>query len=272
MQEEKAHQDDNAEVTNSSIRHWQDYGKIKEEVVRILTNHPEGMTGASIAQDVGITQGAMSKYLSMLNVDGIITSRRVGVAKLWKVVVPSDRANMLVVKLGSKTERADFKDYAKSVTEKDGELLDANSKRVMIMPTTILLNLYKYTKSIIGSEVHTFFYQWGKDYAHEIREFVIDITEKTGINSIESFLLLLRLKGWGNFNVTFRSDESIEVIWHNSIWSELDIAENKPVDDFMAGALGEAAMIARGGKWTFIEQECKSLGSKYCRFVGNKSE
>ncbi|MGI0019189.1 MAG: hypothetical protein ACREAY_01820, partial [Nitrososphaera sp.] len=79
-------------------RRWQDYGLIKEGVVKVLLDHPEGMTGAKIAELVGITQGAMSKYLSMLRVDGTITSRKIGVAKLWKLVSQADRAGMLADK------------------------------------------------------------------------------------------------------------------------------------------------------------------------------
>ena len=53
---------------DSQKRRWQDYGSIKEEVVKVLLEHPEGMTGAKIAELVDITQGAMSKYLSMMRV------------------------------------------------------------------------------------------------------------------------------------------------------------------------------------------------------------
>src|SRR6476659_5794501 len=101
-----------------SKRRWQDYSLIKDEVVKVLQEHPEGITGARIAELVGITQGAMSKYLSMLRVDGVIVSRKVGVAKLWKLVSQSDRAGMLADKMGEADE-ATFKDYAVSLLEED---------------------------------------------------------------------------------------------------------------------------------------------------------
>ena len=107
---------------DSPSHHWQDYEKIKQEVVKILSQHSEGMTGAKIADMVGITQGAMSKYLSMLSVDGIITSRKIGVAKLWKLVSSADRTDLLADKLGS--DKVNFKDYALSLVEKNGILLD----------------------------------------------------------------------------------------------------------------------------------------------------
>ena len=96
---------------------WQDYEKIKQAVVAILTKNPNGTTGAKVAEVVGITQGSMSKYLSMLSVDGIITSRKVGVAKLWKLVSSSDRTELLADKMAS--EKVNFKDFAISLIERE---------------------------------------------------------------------------------------------------------------------------------------------------------
>jgi predicted hydrocarbon binding protein len=248
---------------------WQDYDKIKQEVINILAGRPEGITGAKIAEQVGITQGAMSKYLSMLSVDGIITSRKVGVAKLWKLVSSSDRSDLLAGKMGS--DAGNFKDYAVSLIEKDGRLLDPDNKRILAMPTIILISLYKHTKSILGSEVHTFFYEWGKSYAHETQDLVKNMAEKTGTNFIESFLSLLRLKGWGKFEIN-SNEKSANVIWHDSIWSEMEPGEGAAVDDFMVGALAEAASLSYGGHWQFSEVECRSTGATHCRFAGSRIE
>ena len=95
-----------------SHHRWQDYDKIKQDVIAILAKNPDGITGAKIAEIVGITQGAMSKYLSMMSVDGIIVSRKVGVAKLWKLVSSSDRAELLANKLGS--ENVNFKEIGRA--------------------------------------------------------------------------------------------------------------------------------------------------------------
>lgn len=248
-------------------RRWQDYGSIKEGVIKVLLDHPDGMTGAKIAELVGITQGAMSKYLSMLRVDGIITSRKIGVAKLWKLVSQVDRAGMLADKIGE-TEEATFKDYALSLTQVNSRLIEANGKRVLVMPTTILSSLYKYTKSIVGTEVHAFFYEWGKDYVKEVSHFVDDVAKKTGGNFIQSFLLLWKLKGWGRFEVTAINEKQIEVIWHDSIWAE-EVGEKTAVDDFVAGALSSAASHAVGGEWRFVETECSATGAPYCTFRGS---
>ena len=248
---------------------WQDYEKIKQDVISILAEHPEGITGAKIADLVGITQGAMSKYLSMLSVDGIITSRKIGVAKLWKLVSSSDRTELLADRMGSTA--VNFKDYATTLIEKDGRLLDPDNKRILAMPTIILISLYNYTKSILGSEVHLFFYEWGRTYAQETQDLVKNVAQKTGNNFLDSFLLLLKLKGWGKFEAS-ANEKVATVIWHDSIWSEGVPPEETSVDDFMAGALSEATALSFGGKWQFSEVECKSMGAPQCKFVGSRVE
>ncbi len=252
----------------ASVRHrWQDYDKLKQEVINILEEHPEGITGAKVAELVGITQGAMSKYLSMLSVDGIITSRKVGVAKLWKLVSRSDRTALLADKLGTKS--VNFKDYALSLVETDGRLLDPDAKRILAMPTNLLISLYEHTKLILGPEVHIFFFEWGKSYARETKDLVMNMADITESKFIDSFLSLLKLKGWGKFDVNW-DGTTVNVIWHDSIWSEMDPKQGEPVDDFMSGALSEAASISFGGTWLFSEIECRSAGASFCRFTGNR--
>lgn len=248
-------------------RRWQDYGFIKEEVVKVLDGHPEGLTGAKIAELVGITQGAMSKYLSMLKVDGVIASRKIGVAKLWKLVSQSDRADILADKIGEGEDETTFKDYAVTLLEENNRLFEADGKRVLVMPTTILSNLYRYTKSILGTEVHAFFYEWGKDYGREVNKFVDDVAKKTESNFIQSFLLLWKLKGWGRFEVTSIDDNAIEVAWHDSIWAE-ELKEKVPLDDFVAGALAAAADHSMGGSWRVEETMCRATGASHCIFRG----
>ena len=252
-------------------RRWQDYGFIKDEVVKVLDGHPEGLTGSSIAEQVGITQGAMSKYLSMLKVDGVITSRKVGVAKLWKLVSQSDRADILADKIGEGEEETTFKDYAVTLLEENNRLFEAGGERVLIMPTNILSNLYRYTKSILGTEVHAFFYEWGKDYAKEANKLAEAVSKKTGNDFIQSFLLLWKLKGWGRFEVISTSSDSLEVAWHDSIWAE-EIKEKVPIDDFVAGALAGAADHAMGGNWRVAESTCRSTGASHCIFRGKRTD
>jgi predicted hydrocarbon binding protein len=252
-------------------RRWQDYGFIKEEVVKVLDGHPEGLTGAKIAELVGITQGAMSKYLSMLKVDGVITSRKVGVAKLWKLVSQADRADILADKIGEGEEETTFKDYAVTLLEENNRLFEADGKRVLVMPTMMLSNLYRYTKSILGTEVHAFFYEWGKDYAKDVNKFVHEVAKKTESDFIQSFLLLWKLKGWGRFEVVSADNNAIEVAWHDSIWAE-DLKEKVAIDDFVAGALAGAADHAMGGSWRVIETACRATGAPHCVFRGTRTE
>ena len=224
------------------------------------------MTGAKIAEEIGITQGAMSKYLSMLRVDGIITSRRVGVAKLWTLVANADRTSILADKIGE--EETTFRDYAVSLLEENSKLYEADGKRVLVVPTNIFSSLYKYTKSIIGTEVHAFFYEWGRDYVNEVSKFVADVAAKTETDFIQSFLLLWRLKGWGRFEVTSMENDLIEIVWYDTTMS--DMKDKSPVDDFISGALGAAASHALGGNWRFSEVECKAVGASHCKFRGTK--
>ncbi len=254
------------ERPDEGSRHrWQDYDKIKQDVIEILAKNPNGITGTKIAEIVGITQGSMSKYLSMMNVDGIIVSRKVGVAKLWKLVSGSDRTDLLADKLGS--ESVNFKDYALSLAEKNGRLLDPDNKQVLVIHSTMLLNLYRYTNTILGSEVHAFFYEWGKSFTKETKDLVESVVEKTGNNFITSFLSLLKIQGWGRFDLNSTDRNSVEVLWHDSFWSAEP--NNAPVDDFMSGALTEAASLTFGGNWRFAETDCRSTGALACRFVGS---
>jgi len=251
-----------------SHHRWQDYDKIKQDVIAILAKNPNGITGAKIAELVGITQGAMSKYLSMMNVDGIIVSRKVGVAKLWKLVSSSDRTDLLADKLGS--ENVNFKDYALSLAVKNDRLLDPDNKQVLVIHSALLVNLYRHTKTILGSEAHAFFYEWGKSFTREAKDLVTSVAEKTESNFISSFLSLLKLQGWGRFDINSAHPNSIEVVWHDSFWAEEP--DNAPADDFIVGALTEAASLTYGGNWRFTEAECRSMGAQVCRFVGTHVE
>jgi predicted hydrocarbon binding protein len=248
-----------------SHHRWQDYDKIKQDVIAILAKNPNGITGAKIAELVGITQGAMSKYLSMMSVDGIIVSRKVGVAKLWKLVSSSDRTDLLANKLGS--ENVNFKDYALSLVEKNDRLLDPDNKQVLVMHSALLVNLYRYTKTILGSEAHAFFYEWGKSFTREAKDLVANVAEKTENNFLASFLTLLKLQGWGRFDIKSADGNSIEVVWHDSFWAEEP--DDAPADDFIVGALTEAASLTFGGNWRFSEVECRSMGAQACRLVGS---
>ena len=265
--------DDAQNILNrqTARRQWQDYGLLKDKVVNLLEKNPQGLTGAKIADMIGITPGAMSKYLSMLDVDGIIANRKVGVAKLWNLVSTADRREFLATKMSSET--VNFKDYAASLIENDGILLDADNKRILTIPTVMLTNLYEYTTTVVGTEVHAFFHEWGKRFPISTQGLVKSISIKTNDNFIQSFLTLLRLQGWGRFSIGVTNyKKSIEVIWQDSIWSEAKTSnENTPVDDFIAGALSTAASLTYGSTWHFNEVQCRSAGAHICKFTGSIS-
>jgi predicted hydrocarbon binding protein len=249
-------------------RQWQDYNKVKDDVISVLSEHPEGITGARVAEEIGLTQGAVSKYLSMLSVDGLIVSRQVGVAKLWKVVQDSDRAEVLADKVSSKQHTTDFKDYAMSLMQQNGQLFDPEGRRIVTIPSALFTNLYEYVKSIVGDEVHAFLYQWGRAYANDTGILVAQIAKRNNDSFLNSFLLLLRLKGWGRFEINKLEPSEIQVSWLDSFWA--DLKDDKPVDDFMAGALSTSASKSFGGEWIFFEEHCKALGHPHCVFSGTK--
>lgn len=257
------------EEDHQKTHRWQDYERIKQAVIDALSRSPQGLTGAKLAQIVGLTPGAMSKYLSMLNVDGIIVSQQVGVAKLWRTVSSSDKTELLARRLSSGTPN--FKDYVLSIVEKDGTLFDPDNKRILTVPAILLVSLYRHTETILGPEVHAFFYEWGRSYTLETKDLVKTIAEKVEGNFIGAFLSLLQLMGWGRFVITSMSDQSVEVIWHDSIWTGVDEKrKDQGVDDFILGALVEATALSSGGNWQFSEIECKSTGAPHCRFTGNR--
>jgi predicted hydrocarbon binding protein len=271
-------------------RRWQDYDKIKTVVTQLLREHPQGLTGAAIAERIGLTPGAVSKYLSMLSVYGVIASRQIGVAKLWKLVTDSDRTGMLAEKISSDFGFS-FKDYAHTLTDKDGKLTEADGTRVLIISASNLSNLYDFTRSVLGEQVKPFFYEWGREYVKEMKKFVSDLAVMTNSDFLETFVSLWKLKGWGRFEIS-RSQEAsnnqIVVTWLDSIWATQanrstnsasppatnmisDANSTTGRDDFVAGALSMAASYAFGGSWRFVEVECISSNSslKSCRFEGN---
>ena len=55
---------------------------VKQEIIRILENHPEGLTLQSLSDKVGVSRQTLIKYVFELKGSGIIYRRRVGSATL----------------------------------------------------------------------------------------------------------------------------------------------------------------------------------------------
>jgi len=55
---------------------------IKEEIVRILENHPEGLTIQALSKRIGVSRHTVTKYVLELKGSGVIYRRRVGSATL----------------------------------------------------------------------------------------------------------------------------------------------------------------------------------------------
>jgi predicted transcriptional regulator len=55
---------------------------VKEEIIRILETHPEGITIQSLSDWIGVSRHTVIKYVFELKGSGIIYRRRVGSATL----------------------------------------------------------------------------------------------------------------------------------------------------------------------------------------------
>ena len=55
---------------------------IKEEIIRILENHPEGLTIQALSKRIGVSRHTVTKYVFELKGSGVIYRRRVGSATL----------------------------------------------------------------------------------------------------------------------------------------------------------------------------------------------
>jgi len=56
--------------------------EIKEKIIKVLAEHPEGLTIQKISELVGTTRITAAKYIAELAGAGIVYRRRVGVATL----------------------------------------------------------------------------------------------------------------------------------------------------------------------------------------------
>jgi len=55
---------------------------VKEEIIRILESHPEGITTQNLSDWIGVSRHTVIKYIFELKGSGIIYRRRVGSATL----------------------------------------------------------------------------------------------------------------------------------------------------------------------------------------------
>ena len=55
---------------------------VKEEIIRILESHPEGLTVQNLSDWIGVSRHTVIKYVFELKGSGIIYRRRVGSATL----------------------------------------------------------------------------------------------------------------------------------------------------------------------------------------------
>ena len=59
--------------------------KIKPKIVKYLKNHPEGTMILDLAESLGVHRHTIRKYVYMLDEEGKVNIRKIGVAKLCYV-------------------------------------------------------------------------------------------------------------------------------------------------------------------------------------------
>jgi len=62
------------------------FNQIKESIVQILKTHKEGLDITQISKKVNLYRATVSKYLSILEYQGIISSRKIGPSKVYFLV------------------------------------------------------------------------------------------------------------------------------------------------------------------------------------------
>lgn len=60
---------------------------VKDDILKLLQKHPEGLTITNVSNLLGINYMTVSKYLAVLEALGEIQHMRVGMAKLFKLTV-----------------------------------------------------------------------------------------------------------------------------------------------------------------------------------------
>ncbi len=56
--------------------------KTRDKIIDILKNHPEGLLILDISRLIGVSRVTVSKYVYALTLEGVISQRQIGAAKL----------------------------------------------------------------------------------------------------------------------------------------------------------------------------------------------
>lgn len=78
----------NATLPKSALSDHMAESEIRERIVELLGDHPEGMTILGIAQALELNRNTVTKYIYELSGAGILVQRRVGSAKLCFIPNP----------------------------------------------------------------------------------------------------------------------------------------------------------------------------------------
>ncbi|MCK5299512.1 MAG: response regulator [Candidatus Aenigmarchaeota archaeon] len=116
--------------------------ELKVKITDYICNHEEGLSGSKLSDALNINRVTLTKYLSLLNSEGKIKYKQVGMAKTWypvknirrKVLIVDDEANIVnLIKITLSSENFEVFDA------NNGE--DALEKVNKHMPDLIILDL-----------------------------------------------------------------------------------------------------------------------------------
>ena len=77
---------------------------IKQEIIRILETHPEGLTVQALSDKIGVSRQTIIKYIFELKGSGIVYRRRVGSATLHYL-------RSILAKFNKEFEEVDYEAY-----------------------------------------------------------------------------------------------------------------------------------------------------------------
>jgi predicted hydrocarbon binding protein len=249
------------------------YSTIKSQIIDLLKQNPNGITGVDIGKNVGLTGGAISKYLGMMYAEGIVEYREVGMAKLWYL---SEKIQLSKAEMQKRIKKfifsQDFEELANYIKLKDGELIDPMGTRSIITSVGTLAHLQETAEQIVGKEkTAQIFYEAGKKLGKEFAEKARQEMDLDGKSSIEIYIHFASIRGWGKTEHLEVTDDKILLRLTKIAWGSVMPKTDHPVDHFRVGSIVGMAEQVLGGKWKGTETKCIAKGDPYCEILVTKA-
>ena len=69
-------------------------GEIKNKIIQLLKKTTIGESSTEIAKQIGHNRLTVSKYMGVLQAEGVVSSKEVAQARLWKLVEKENKPNI----------------------------------------------------------------------------------------------------------------------------------------------------------------------------------